>query len=83
MTYPHALPGSRRLVKIAHLDCRSTAKRTIVKFESGHHRPAAAFLKLLKLLQPRAAVVKICEVKRGNVTPARLLFWGRNRYMID
>jgi hypothetical protein len=37
-------------------------------------RPAAAFLKLLKLLQPRAAVVKICEVKRGNVTPARLYF---------
>ena len=37
-------------------------------------RPAAAFLKLLKLLQPRAAVVKICDVKRGNVTPARLLF---------
>ena len=30
--YPHALLGSRRLVKIAHLDCRSTAKRTIVKF---------------------------------------------------
>jgi hypothetical protein len=36
-------------------------------------RPASAFLKLLKLLQPRS-VVKICEVKRGNVTPARLLF---------
>jgi len=37
-------------------------------------RPTAAFLKLLKLLRPRAAVVKICELKRGNVTPARLLF---------
>jgi hypothetical protein len=36
------------------------------------HPPAAAFLKLLKLLQLRAAVVKICGVKRGNVTPARL-----------
>jgi len=51
--------------------------------QQNDHPPAAAFLKLLKLLQPRAAVVKICEVKRGNVTPARLLFWGRNRYMID
>jgi hypothetical protein len=45
--------------------------------------PAAGILKLLKLLHPRAAVMKICEVKRGNVTPARLLFWGRHRYMID
>jgi hypothetical protein len=45
--------------------------------------PAAASLKLLTLVQPRAAVVKICAVKRGNVTPARLLFWGRNRYMIE
>ena len=44
---------------------------------------AAAFLKSLKLLQPRAAVGKICEVKRGNVTPPRLYFGRRNRYTID
>jgi hypothetical protein len=30
--YPHALLGSGRLIKIAHLDCRSTPKWTIVKF---------------------------------------------------
>jgi len=30
----------------------------------------------LKLLQPRAVVVKICEVRRGNVTPARLFILG-------
>ena len=44
--------------------------------QQNDHPPAAAFLKLLKLLQPRPAVVKICEVKRGKVTPARLLFWA-------
>jgi hypothetical protein len=42
--------------------------------QQNDHLPAAAFLKLLKLLQPRASAVKICEVNRGKVTPARLLF---------
>jgi hypothetical protein len=82
--YPHAPLGSRRLVKIAHLDRRSTAKRTTLENSKvATTRPAAAFLKLLKLLQPRAAVVKICELKRGNVTPSPVIIWDWNRYMID
>jgi hypothetical protein len=39
-------------------------------------RRVAVFLKLLKLVQPRAAVVKICEVKRGSMTLARLFILG-------
>jgi hypothetical protein len=43
-------------------------------------RRVAVFLKLLKLLQPRAAVVKICEVKRGSVASRVIYFRRWNRY---
>jgi hypothetical protein len=57
-----------RLAKIAHLDCRPAAKRTIMNSKVVTTTPAAASLKLLTLVQPRAAVVKICEVRRANTT---------------